>query len=275
MLQGIDVTAGDELYVRLKTGPDPGIAPDGALLDAVDSRLLVTYDQICHLTCEPVVDPFRAREPTGEPILVFDSQSEFRIAGNPAYAIAPVDGTLALHTTLAKTPSAADLRACVQRYPRVTPSFTPTLDAPCDSTGTDATNVSGTLSFPAGQSLSHAFDLAIPVSFGDIVLVRVESDFSFDPAPGKLSLAPSTAGIPILAYTTVCTPDATGTSVCSSDPAEIADAQLSIASFGPSIALVEPPVEPLVAPLDTTLVFHPLALADDFILAIRSDFCAD
>ena len=270
-LQGIDVTAGDELYLRLKSGPDASVDPDGNPLDALNTRLFVTYDQICHLTCDPVADPYRARAPTGEPILAFDSQAEFRIAGSPAYAVATVDGTLALHATLAKTPSAADLRVCVQRYPRATPSFSPSLDVPCDASGTAATNLSGTVVLPAAQSVSQMFDLAIPVSFGEIILVRVESDFSFDPSAEKLVFGPSMAGVPALAYTTVCTPDANGANVCSSDPTEIADAQLSTTGFGPSVALVPSPSQPLVVPQDTTLVFDPLVLGDNFVLAVRSD----
>ena len=44
--------------------------------------------------------------------------------------------------------------------PPIWVSFTPTLDVPCDATGTDATNLSGTVVLPAAQALAQAFDLS-------------------------------------------------------------------------------------------------------------------
>lgn len=271
VLEGIDVVAGEALYVRLKTGLDVPTGPDGALLDAVEARMFVTYDHVCDPVCRDVSNPFEAREPTGDPVLAFDSQSDFRVAGHPAYAIATSDGVLALHAMLSKTASAADLRVCVQRFPRATPSFTPSLDAPCDATGTDATNLTGTFQLPAAQVVSQPLDVSFPVSLGDVVVVRVESDFSFDPAPSKLSLTTSLPGQPALGFTTVCFPDDMGANVCSSDPAEIADVVFPLSGFGPSVYLAPPPTNPLIAAADNTLVFDPVTLGDDFVFAIRSD----
>ncbi|MFN0248749.1 MAG: SpvB/TcaC N-terminal domain-containing protein [Kofleriaceae bacterium] len=266
---GVDVVAGESLYLRLRTGADDGIAADGTFTDLADARWSVTYDEVCDPTCAPIADPTAAREPSGAPIYSFDSREDFRLAGSPAYVIVPASGTLRLRARLGKTASVADLRACVQRFPAVTPSFVPDLDAPCNATGTDATNLSGTIALGAATSTTQDIDLTFPVIVGQTLIVRVESDFSFDPA--NVSLAP-VFGQPFLAYDEVCRLDNSAATdvVCTMDPTVIAKVRLPD-DLGPSHAIVPAPTRPLVASQAGVLLFNPILLGNDALVSVRSD----
>lgn len=266
---GVDVVAGESLYLRLRTGADDGIAADGTLTDLADARWTATYDEVCDPTCAPVGDPMAAREPSGAPILAFDSHDDFRVAGSPAHVIVPATGVLRLRGALSKAVSTANVRACVQRFPAATQSFVPDLDAPCDAVGTDATNLSGTISLSAPMSGTHDIDLTVPVIVGQILLLRVESDFSFD--PGNVVFVP-VLGQPFVAYNEVCRLDDSAATdvVCTSDPAVIAQVRLPD-DVGPSHALVPASTRPLVASQAGVLMFDPLFLGDDVLVAVRSN----
>src|SRR5262249_3931562 len=63
----VEVAAGEAIYVRVKTGDDDGIAPDGTQFDAIDERLTVAYASACTavLGCGDVLDPAIMKEPGG------------------------------------------------------------------------------------------------------------------------------------------------------------------------------------------------------------------
>ncbi|HEY4176751.1 MAG TPA: SpvB/TcaC N-terminal domain-containing protein [Kofleriaceae bacterium] len=267
--QTLDVAVGDILSLRVKTGFDDGLTFGGELQDQVEARLFVAYEEACAPMCSPIADPTAVRDPSGAPLYSFDSASDFRLAGGGAYALATSDGTLALHARLAKAVTTSDLRACVQRFPAVTPGFSPQLDAPCDVAGTDATNVSGTAHLAAGAATAVDFDQDIDVSVGEIVVLRVESDFSYDPA--SVSLTPTVVDTPTLAYTAVCDPDDNGSTICSADPTDLATVSLPLTHFGPWIALAPPPDFPVVAVADETWTFDAVPNLDGFLFAVRSD----
>jgi RHS repeat-associated protein len=273
----LDVNSGEALYIRVKNNGDDGLATDGTLYDQVDARLSVAYQTVCEGAppCTPIADPYAAREPTGAYVYAFDSFNDFRIAGTPVFVVASVPGTIAIHGMLTKQISAADVRVCVQRFPAASPGFTPQLDAPCDATGTDATNISGTIALSAIPAASLPIDLSVPVDTGQLLMLRVESDFSIDPS--NVAFVPSAPSQPTAAYSTVCLPTDTGTE-CSSDPSALAKVQLvpvSSTTFGPYVALVNsPPASPpmpLVVAADATISFNSLDLGDGFLFAIRSN----
>lgn len=269
----IDVMAGEALYIRVQTGSDEGIAPDGTLHDLVDARLGVRYERICDgllRSCEDIADPFAARDPTGRAVFAFDSRDDFRIAGTPAPVAATAKGVLELDARLVHHDPAADLRACVQRFPAPTETFTPDLDTPCSA----ATNVSGTFALLANTAGTQVIDMSIPVELGELLVLRVESDLSFDPA--DVTLEPATPGAPLVAYSTVCPPNETGGFDCTDDPAAVAGVPLPVAHFGPFFPLLDAspttPRLPFVVPLAGQLDITPPPMpGGQFLYAIRSD----
>lgn len=268
----IDVNAGDTIYFRARTGLDVGIADDGTLRDFVATNLRVEYANACTETgCAPVTNPWRWRQPTGAPVLAFDSEQDFRIANTPAAAVATVGGTLALNAVLVKHTSIADLRVCVQRFSSLVQNPAISLDAPCNTATADVANMSGTIDLAAGADTNVPLNLSIPVELGQYVILRVESDLSFDPAVVSLeSAAPST---PVLSYSSACLPNTAGTDIeCTSDATTLQDIQVG-GYFGPFTALrPEPPHVPYVATQDGVLNVVPFdAPTAPFVFAIRSD----
>jgi len=250
----IDVRTGESLFVRLTTGADEGIAPDGTLRDEVEAHLHVRYTQTCvDGACSPVTE-LGAREPTGELVFEFDSRDDFRIAGLPEPIVMPFAGTIDVRGLLDKQVTPSDVRICVQVYPRETPKSY--LTGTCSDTDEAYRNV-GMLTFFANERVTQPFDVtALQVQAGELVVVRVESEFSIDPA--AVTLVPRLDGVAPVAYTQVCLPDGTG-ETCSSNAADIADVPLDVSAFGayaalppyPQIGLFEPdraPPLPFVAP---------------------------
>lgn len=268
----IDVNAGDAIYLRTRTGIDDGVADDGTLKDFAAAHLSVEYTSACTETgCAQVTNPWRMRQPTGAPVLAFDSQDDFRLAGSPAAAVAPAGGTIALDAQILKHASVADLRICVQRFASLVESPNVSLDAPCDSTNPDVTNISGTIELAADAETTIPLTASIPVELGQYVVLRVESDLSFDPA--SVSVERSSATSPLLAYTTVCVPSTDGTSVdCTAEPTTVADVAVA-GDFGPFAATrPEPPRVPYVAAEDGVLNVIPFAAPSaPFLFAVRSD----
>ncbi len=269
----LDVSRGDALYVRVRTGDDDGIDRDLTLRDRVDAHISVVYRRVCEgLSCTTISDPEAAVEPTRRPLYQFDSREDFRIAGRPVPLVAPAGGTLVLDAILHKQPSAAPVRACVQKFPVPTAGFFPELDAACDDPATDATNLSGTLAFDSGETASQPFTLSIPVALGEMILFRVESDLSFDPA--DVALARAAADQPMIAYSEVCVPQEDATVPCSSDPEVLADVPLVEGYFGAFVDLVDtPPLRarrPFIAPHDGDLYIDVPTPAQAHLFAVRS-----
>jgi RHS repeat-associated protein len=270
----LDVVAGEAIYLRVATGGDDGIAPDGTLHDLVDARLHVVYTHACTaLGCADVPDPTAAREPTGAPVFAFDSHDDLRVAGMPVPLPLLARGTLELHAQLVKQPALADVRVCVQLFAAGNALVDKRLDRPCAAGDADVTNVSGTLTLPAEATSVQPLELAVPVaSAGQLLMVRVESDLGFDPA--AVALVPAAPGTPLAAYSEVCLPNLAGTGFdCSTDPTTLASVAVPLDHFGPFVAVRdEPPAVPFIAPDGGLLHVEPfLAPADPFVFAVRSD----
>jgi RHS repeat-associated protein len=274
----IDVQAGDALYLRVLSLADDGLGPNGTLLDLVDTGITATYQTICDgALCEDIFDPLTPHEPTGARVYQFDSRADYRIAGRPTFFVAPTRGTIEMQSTLTKRPSASDLRVCLQRYATPTADSLPDIDTPCDATGGDATNVTGTFILPAQSTASLPLNLSLPIDAGQLIMLRVESDFSFD--PDGVALVASSPDHPALSFSNVCIPDGTSFT-CSTDPADIALFSLpDLSQFGPYIALkpapASPPV-PAVAPQDDLVLVQTIDTIPslsflDGVFAIRSD----
>lgn len=266
----VHVVAGEALYLRVKTNSDEAIGPNTKLDDLVDADLLVNYTTVCRATCFPVSATDYPDDPTGAPVFSFDSKADLRVANRPAPFIAPVKGQLELHGMLSKRPGAADLRACVQRFPSITsPGLTPDFDEPCDGPG--AANVSGTISLPAGSATPVPVDLSIVVDTGEAIVVRVEADLSFD--PGDVTLDLPTTGDPLLAYSEVCPLDGTGAAACTTDSEVIDEVVVSTEAFGASVFLGDVVSWfAWVAPTTGQVTLrHPTEPDEPYIYAIRSD----
>lgn len=259
----LDVKTGESLFVRITTGADDGIADDGSLLDEVDARLVVRYTQTCvDGVCDAVTQP-NAREPTGEKVFEFDSQAEHRIAGLPAPLLMAAEGTIDVHGILSKQVTPSDVRVCVQVYPAGTRRSY--LTGTCTDNDEAYKNY-GFQQLFAAERVGATYDVTgIEVKAGDIVVMRVESDFSIN--PGDVELFLRLDGIPLVAYTQVCVP--TGTALaCTTDAATLADVPLDGSIFGAFLSLPPhaemglheadraPPL-PFVAPRDGQLRIHP------------------
>lgn len=267
----VDVGAGESLWLRVTTGDDDGVANDGTLRDQVTTRLTIAYTTACAAQgCTSITDPFAAREPTGAPVFAFDSQQDFRVAGMPTLAVAPVRGTLQVRAQLEKQATLADLRACVQRIS--SDAEQEDIDQPCSTANDDVANISGTLPLPAGSTTPLALTLSQPLDPGESLIVRVESDLSFDPSAVKL--VPQSADVPLIAYSEVCLPDDNGDpGPCSTAPADIDSVVIGTAQLGAYVKIPEqPPAVPLVAAADGTWEVEPFAAPDEpFVWAVRTD----
>jgi len=274
-----DVEAGEAIYVRVKTGHDDGIASDGTLNDKVDVTLDVKYTEVClGLVCGSgaLADPERWRDPTNRPIFAYSSSADFRVAGSPAPLVASATGRLVLLAKLVKTVSEADVRVCVQRF---TPASTDlTLDRPCSSSGPDVENVSGTTTLAATSETTTPLALPIDVLAGQFVIVRVESDLSFDPR--HITFEPLIAETPLIAYSRVCVPNVSGGGMtCSTDPDVIKSVPLLTQTFGPFIVVPDQlPAVPFVSTRTDTLSVGTLLVPDSvpapdgpYVFAIRSN----
>lgn len=265
-----DVASEDTFYVRALSGGEVTSSRDSGQL--VDATLHVEYETDCSspFGCSFVTPPL-PHEPTGAPLYTFDARDDFRIAGAPTFVVAPVTGKLRLKGTLHKDQTAADIRACVQVLPAVSEGIAPSFIEPCASSSSGVRNVSGTLAFPAAAASDHVLDLDVDVSGGELVMLRVESDFSFDPSAIRLD---PISDQPFVAYTQVCLPS-NGQEVCSSDAGALASVALparSTKDFGPYIALAKYSATPLVAIEDSTVTIDGFSIFDQgAVFAIRSD----
>jgi RHS repeat-associated protein len=243
------VAAGATISLVVKTGADDGIGPDGTALDSVDADLHVDYTGVS--------DPQR-RDSTGSLLYSYDSKADFRVAGTPTLIVAPVKGTLQIHATLNKiAATAADVRYCLQAFAAPQPGQEINLDVPCS----DAShNISGTSPTIGAGLVDQHIELSLPsvtnVEASTAVMLRVESDFSFDTAAITLDATP---GQPFFTYSEVCIPDETAmTELCSTDPGEVASVVLptrATSDFGPYIALVPPATQGLFVPSGGQLIF--------------------
>ena len=78
-----------------------------------------------------------------------------------------------------------------------------------DASDADVTNLSGTRRLAAECAVTEPLDQSAAVEVGQLIMVRVESDLSFDPS--AVSLAPSDPHTPISAFSEVCLPNLAGT----------------------------------------------------------------
>jgi hypothetical protein len=241
----LSVNAGETIYLRVRTGADPAIAPDGTLLDLVHPDLQVQYLSACTQNGCGDTDPNLALEPTGASTFSYSSRDDFRIAGQPAPIIAPTAGVLEVHALLRKEPTVADVRVCVQRFQSPAEDPNVSFDQPCDSTDIGVVNLSGSIVVNAASLTTLPIDESVAVNPGESVIVRVESPLSFDPT--AVSIAAQGSQVPIAAYSQVCFPDAdTPTFDCSTDPTATSSVAVSVANFGPFVPVQStafPPVD--------------------------------
>lgn len=267
----VQVVAGEALYLRVKTNSDEAIGPNAALDDLVDAHVVVNYTTVCRfIACVPVSETDLPNDPAGAPVFSFDSKADLRVANRPAPFVAPVKGQLELHGVLSKRPSGADLRACVQRFPSIlTPGFDRDFDQPCDASA--ATNLSGTIVLPAGSATPVPLDLSIAVDAGEVIVVRIEADLSFD--PGDVTLDPPTNGDPLLLYSEVCPLDDAGAAACTTDSEVINEVVVSTEAFGASVFLGDVASWfAWVAPTTGQVTLRkPTAPDEPYLYAIRSD----
>ena len=204
----LEVEAGESLYLRVLPLTDDAFAADGTLQDLVDAGMTVTYQELCDGVCTAIDDLPPAHDPTGARIYQFDSRTDFRLAGVPIYFLAPTRGTIEMHATLNKRASAADLRVCVQKFATPTLTSAPDIDVSCAESNTNGTNVSATFDLPSSSTSALPLHLSFGVDAGEVIVVRVESDFSFDPRDVELVLADPDQ--PAFEFTQVCLPNGTG-----------------------------------------------------------------
>jgi RHS repeat-associated protein len=247
--QSIEVQAGEAIYLRLRTGEDDAVEPDGTLVDAVDARLDVVYTYACTpLGCADVPAPDAVRDPTDRPVFAYATDLDFRVAGALTPLVVPARGRLDLHLNVVKRPSIADVRVCIQRFISPPDDADLSLDRPCDANDAQVTNISGTVILPADSNTITPFALtSLPVQINQFFIVRAESDLSFDPADVFIEVqSPET---PPAAYTEVCVPNQAGTDFeCTSDPKILELVPLDTQRFRVFTSIAdEPPAMPYVA----------------------------
>lgn len=256
-VQGLDVQAGEAVYLHVGTGSDDGIAGD-TLRDEVEAALSASYTLVClDSGCASSITPFAASEPTGAPVFDFDLQ-ELRVNGTEPFR-APAQGELRLVGLVAKQPSSADIRVCVQRFP----AGALETDFRCNDPASPATNLSGTILLPQHTMTAQPLNLQFAVALGDLLVLRAEADYSFDPAAISF-VAPSTG--PALSYLAACVPNDAGTGCTpTTDPEVLSQLPLDLAAFGFFAAPVTPPEPagtpplPFVVPHDGNLYIEPFA----------------
>jgi RHS repeat-associated protein len=264
----IRVDTGESIYLVVSFADDPS-PTNGTLADEIESQLLVRYTSQCadgtFLCSELGALAEAAHDPTGAQVFVFDSMRDFRVAGTPTPFVAPFQGAIALHGELSKLPTTAHIRGCVQKYPASTPRHL--LDRLCSQ---DDVRFGDIIHLPADQRSVEPLELEIPVLAGEAVVLRVESDYSFD--PDDILLVPSFAR-PLIEYVEACLPDDNGGLACTRDQAELVDLPVDISSFWVYPVLQTPPIAgaptPFVAPRAGTLHVGPIDALGE--LAIRSD----
>ncbi|MEO8549386.1 MAG: toxin TcdB middle/N-terminal domain-containing protein, partial [Kofleriaceae bacterium] len=262
---GMDVLAGDTVYLRLKTGADDAIGADGTPLDRVDADLHVDYQTTCiGMSCSPVTSPAMG-DSNGSPLYSFSSSFDHRVAGSPTFVVAPVSGTLFVHGSVFKSATAADLRACVQRFVAATPGAPPPLDVACG--GPETVGPVHPITRQSGGTTG--ISQSVLVEAGQIVMVRIESDLSYDPKSVRFDRA--VLDQPIITYTSVCLPE-NGT-VCTNDSASLSAFTFPTRitnDFGPFLSLVPPAVDPLVAPISAQVTVNPISV-DHGVIRISTD----
>jgi RHS repeat-associated protein len=256
------VNAGEAIYLRTRIGVD-----DGSLNNLVNAQLGIAYSHACtaELGCIDVSDPTAYKDPTGAPVFSFTSSSDFRLAGTPNPFTAFAQGTINVQGIVAKQATVADVRVCIQR---ISPSNTRMqLDVPC------STNSASTVyTLPAASTDPLPLSVPVDVSAGDQIIVRAESDLSFDPS--GVSLQPAAPGQPTVVYTQACLPTIDGTSIsCVSDPSTLGSVPSSTVNFGLFVSLGDPtPHGPFLAPFAGQVeVMSPAPPSEPFVYAIRSD----
>jgi RHS repeat-associated protein len=149
-----------------------------------------------------------ALDPSGAPSHRFDSATDFRLAGGgPVGFTPPVGGTVHVDTTIVKSPSGDDVRACVQKFPALRAD----LDYPCNGTGF---TLVAQRNYSSTTRTTDPLNLDIQMLPDEQLVFRIESDLAIDPAAVEWQIAGS--------MTQVC--DERGN--CASPPASVA-AELS------------------------------------------------
>ncbi|MEK7425882.1 MAG: SpvB/TcaC N-terminal domain-containing protein, partial [Actinomycetota bacterium] len=200
----VTVAAGDALYLKVGTVNEVPYRAD-IPLDEVRASLGVEYEEYCPsgnpAVCGdstvglPVGAPQHAmNEPTGEPVFHFDSGEDFRVAGSPGPAFAlPATGRLSFDAVVGqRQPIPEDLRVCLQLLhvpPGGAPDFT--TDIPCEGTASFYTRLAPTRTLFARDPTRARVAASADVTAGDLLVLRVESDFSYDPADVMLTFAPN------------------------------------------------------------------------------------
>ncbi|MEP6862912.1 MAG: SpvB/TcaC N-terminal domain-containing protein [Deltaproteobacteria bacterium] len=257
------VSAGDTISLRLSTGADDAIGPDGTPLDLVSANVHLVYEKLPDCNGTPVANPTQ-RDSSGALLYTYDSRNDFRVAGTPTFIIAPVAGKLQLHAVLTKGATPGDVTACIQKFTAPDADVELALDVTCAQN-----NVNGTWTRVANDLTPVAIDTtpSMSVGAGDIVLLRIESPFSLDPI--SITLQPGSAA-PYFSYTEVDIPNAdTNSEDIITDQATLDSIRLSAGAttdFGPYIALTPPATSGFVAPMDTTLTFDAIDPGNSFVL---------
>jgi YD repeat-containing protein len=264
------VNRGDTFYLRVQTGLDDAVEND-RLRDAVDVRLTALYEEACFAgVCQSIDDAYAARHPSGAPVFAFDSQSDFRLAGTPVPVALPARGTVVIRGRIVASRPAARVRACLQRF---SPGTTAAgLHVGCLESRSGVQTLLGPVELDANTDTSHTVHLSVEAEPGELLLLRTESELSFDPA--SVSLQPLT-DTPVFEYQRACFADEQGDETCTTSRTTLDDLPFARAHFGPFVPLIhgESQPEPLpVRALRTGQVHFelPPRPSGPYLLAIRS-----
>jgi hypothetical protein len=201
----LSVTAGDSIYLVVKTGSDDG-ASSTVLKEMVEAYMTPEYLSACaNATCldpSPLSSEPGALDPMNAPVTSFDSETDFRaVATRPI--ILSATGKIEVHGSFNKLKSAADIQFCLERFSK----DASTTDVPCANVPTGdivwplsghSVTVTQTQVFTQGQSINR---IGFGVHAGDRLVLRAESDYSVD--PGTFTFVPD-AGGHTLVYSQAC-----------------------------------------------------------------------
>jgi hypothetical protein len=187
--------AGDHLYLKIETGGSDGVV-GGVRHDEVSAWIKTAYTQACRdATCSSnvAVTGFM-KEPTGDQVFTFPWTSGTLPVTATRPLRLPVAGTVVLNGQLSKLNTAADVRACLQRFPQGTLQT----EVPCSA----STNVWGPTTFTQSTQ-TQPLALTFNVAEGENLVLRAESDFSIN--PGGIRLLPQGQQA-FVKYTQACIP---------------------------------------------------------------------
>jgi RHS repeat-associated protein len=258
-IPNLNVLPHDHIYFVLSTLDDfpIGAGPQPVSLEEIVFAPTMKYTA-CTGDCGVLTpDDLTLVDPTNAPVFTFNTASDFKLAGAPLTSVqAAFTGTLHVSGDVDKNATTADdIRVCVQKFPLGTPVTDILCGDPASpeiaSTGVGADFVGAT---------PFAFDT--PISAGDSLVFRIDTDLPVDPAAIVWS--------PTGAMTSVC--DATG--VCHTpQPSEIASTTFIADPYFRLHGRYEPvPLRPLLIPHDGVLTVdsNASAIATPVTFSVRS-----